>query len=1486
MSTKYHVPDGGGTPRSDIERPGSASTVEFVRQKTSPTNHGLAVDTKALLSIPERSHQPSSPMGPYQSDASKFVNGTPSKAVAIHVRAESEPEEDRQHSMSSENKAQATAKTKPSTLMRRTSTLIAPPTLMPNVDVERHGTEEAPPGFLRPNTYWQFAWSYFIMVISIYNTFTIPYRMALWESPIRMDPDVILMLSLDAIGDVCFFIEMYRALRTGYVDNGVVIYDKKLIWKRYFASWFLLDLATCLPFDLIQLGFLRVIPTVRVVKILRIFQVLHHYNVIEENTTVSLQFRVGKLLFYTGVLSHWAACIKYHVILADHDYAESKIRVLEKSAFGRYLQAMYWSTGAMTGRDDTNPPENLVDAGFTVFMMVLGILWLAYIIASLETFAHDGNNSGARFQAKVGYVTQFMHQFHLPKDIQDKVKAYYSYLWSSSLRFETEHFLSTLPVTLQADLNLSMHRVLERASIFEFVDSGFLALIVQTLTTTVSIPGEIICHVDMAAHEMWFISEGEVEICIGPKLAAIAKLREGDHFGEYGIFGPQGTRTATARSVGYCTLLVVSASGLQKALNLFPNSDVAVRSYVEEHRNKTLLQERNFLGLGNTGGKAGKGGKQNEKLKKLITVDEHVQSSSFSGGWTISPQSKLYERWQMVYFAFMAWNGIVLPLRIGFLSTQVNPYVMTIDYLGDVFLILDIILNFRLRYIQGGSEISDIREIRSKYMRGWFVPHVLASIPLDVIMISIGMEPLCRLNRILRLAHVHVEILAKLKDATHYNLLSLLYLFFNFLFLSHWAASIYYSFTRFEGFQPDTALGHPDFAAWRPSKYHESHPSLIYQYLQSQYYAMSLLAGIGRHLYPPSNYDVCLSLFVMLTGVFVVSYLIGKVGHLIFNLNASAAEFKAEAAFVSQLLDYRKVSPEVTQRVTEYMKHVWTSQKGIDPNVAIRGLPMAIRTDIMMYLFEDMIRKVPRFKDLDDNFVRQLVTELTFVELPAGEFVFRQGQIGDSMYFISKGLVEILFDAVPLQAGVDSPASQPHQLKIIGQGSFFGEGALFAGTRAASIRTRTPVRLLALSETSFQRVMHVHPHFAEKIMFLNQQRQKKMEQKVVASLIHTPGHGPHASADLARQGSKPRPSQAHLSPRPAAGPDAISPRGKASQQNPRKSIMIQDRPILHVGQNTGLGAKVERLLQKEKEKEESRRSNSTPGTPVRAMVTASAMASPGVASAAATSSHPVSAPQWSAGNPPTLTITTTHTIALHDGHASGGLGASSSLHEVHNHPGAHGSTHIISDIEINRGSSSAAVAAGARGSPSQSPALHPAPVGPIPDQERSVHAGVPPGFTDEEPLASPSMNRPADAGVVVLNPTRSSYNPNNPPPSSAARDRRMQAVHQSASSISPSMSASTPDSPSANGETVHHAEVGGIPYPSSSIPQSHDPSILAFPRDPAAALVGTAPPSAVDDQGPPSGGLGGHMSQPSTSSLGGIGTKNNLNNGRMSAQRR
>ena len=971
----------------------------------------------------------------------------------------------------------------------------------------------APPWFClpSPSNYLLAGWSWVIMCFAIYDAVTVSYRWAFWDHPIPVDGSVIPFIVLDALSDICFIANIVITLRTAMTDNGAYVYDLALIRRTYTHSrWFILDILSVLPLDLLQLASMSVQPWTRCLKMLRFLQVLHLINAVEEDRTVTLVFRLGKLLFYTLSLSHAAACIKYQTLLVSyHDPEYDVLTTQGRQGFSKYLQTLYWALGSVAGRDDTSPPESFSDTAFTVLMMVVGVLWLAYIIASLEQFADSAGNANSLLQAKLKYVTDFMHAFQIPLELQARVKSYYSYLFSSTLKYENEAFLNKLPSALQTDLRLAFAAsVVDKADMFNGVESGFLCRIVQSLRILVTIPGEKICALNDASDRLFFIHDGEVEILIGPKLAQIATLRAGDYFGEYGLLqAPMSekgrTRTSTARSTTYCTLFYLRYDEFEEAMDMFPASRAIVLSKVGEHRKRTLQQEQNLTSLDG-------GGKKNNKLTKLIQVEQTDMKQS-NAARTIDPNGRFYRCWFVLLTTVTLYNALVLSFRIGFLPSDVSPALLFFDYLGDAIMIADILLNFRLRYMEKGTEVRDVHLIAHRYLHSWLVPHVLCSLPLDFAMVAIGMQPLLRMNKWLRVIDIHRQLLAKMKDTNHWEKLSLAYLLFNFVVISHFAACIYYAYTRFEGFGST-------FQDWRPPA-ELAQSNAWYQYFYSQYYAMTLLAGIGRHVYPPSDYDVILSVSLMLIGVFVVSYLITKVGHLICSLDAAAAGYKNEYNFVQAMLEYRQVDNSISARVNEYLKHVWQKHKGIDPNLALNGLPSLLKTEIMLHICEDMIRSVPRFKNLDDSFIRALVSELTFVELPPSEWIFRQGQLGDSMYFISSGLAEILFENnTEPRVSVASrlSISDNLKLKVIGAGSFFGEGALLrepgqvgVPTRSASVRAQSKCQLLSLSKTSFERVMTSHPRFARKIRQLNEDRKNKLvtfvQTKSMYAPIATPG---------------------------------------------------------------------------------------------------------------------------------------------------------------------------------------------------------------------------------------------------------------------------------------------------------------------------------------------------------------------------------------------
>ena len=74
----------------------------------------------------------------------------------------------------------------------------------------------------------------------------VPYNVALKN---KTSEDVSLLV-VDSIVDVVFFIDIVLNFHTTYVGpGGEVVSDPKVIRLNYLKSWFVIDLLSCLPYD-------------------------------------------------------------------------------------------------------------------------------------------------------------------------------------------------------------------------------------------------------------------------------------------------------------------------------------------------------------------------------------------------------------------------------------------------------------------------------------------------------------------------------------------------------------------------------------------------------------------------------------------------------------------------------------------------------------------------------------------------------------------------------------------------------------------------------------------------------------------------------------------------------------------------------------------------------------------------------------------------------------------------------------------------------------------------------------------------------------------------------------------------------------------------------------------------------------------------------------------------------------------------------------
>ena len=107
------------------------------------------------------------------------------------------------------------------------------------------------------------------------------------------------------------------------------------------------------------------------------------------------------------------------------------------------------------------------------------------------------------------------------------------------------------------------------------------------------------------------------------------------------------------------------------------------------------------------------------------------------------------------------------------------------------------------------------------------------------------------------------------------------------------------------------------------------------------------------------------------------------------------------------------------------------------------------------------------FKGVEKPMMKKLEKYFHKKNIPSGNYIFKKGDIGDEIYFISKGDVKIL---IPL------PNNQELLITIFSQGDFFGDLAfLDSDCRSANAIASGEVSFYYLSKKQFQKIVQKYP---------------------------------------------------------------------------------------------------------------------------------------------------------------------------------------------------------------------------------------------------------------------------------------------------------------------------------------------------------------------------------------------------------------------------
>nr|XP_046219113.1 potassium voltage-gated channel subfamily H member 8-like [Oncorhynchus gorbuscha] len=411
------------------------------------------------------------------------------------------------------------------------------------------------------------------------------------------------------------------------------------------------------------------------------------------------------------------------------------------------------------------------------------------------------------------------------------------------------------------------------------------------------------------------------------------------------------------------------------------------------------------------------------------------------------------------------------------------------DILVEILFMLDIALNFRTTFVStSGQVVYDARSICVHYVTTWLFVDLIAALPFDLlyafnVSVYFGVH-LLKTVRLLRL----LRLLQKLERYSQYSAVVLTLLMSMFALLAHWMACVWYFIGRREienspnywdiGWLHELGkrLGTPYFLSPLTTLAPGGGilgggPSVRSSYVTSLYFALSSLTSVGfGNVSANTDSEKIFSICTMLIGALMHAVVFGNVTAIIQRMYSRRSLYHTRTKDLKDFIRVHRLPKALEQRMLECFQTTWSVNNGIDVSELLKDFPDELRADIAMHLNKELLQ-LPLFESASRGCLRSLSLIIKTSFCAPGEFLIRQGDALQAIYFVCSGSMEVLKDNTVLA--------------ILGKGDLIGSDSL---TKEQVIKTNANVKALTYCDLQYislkglREVLRLYPEYAQKFI--------------------------------------------------------------------------------------------------------------------------------------------------------------------------------------------------------------------------------------------------------------------------------------------------------------------------------------------------------------------------------------------------------------------
>ena len=379
-----------------------------------------------------------------------------------------------------------------------------------------------------------------------------------------------------------------------------------------------------------------------------------------------------------------------------------------------------------------------------------------------------------------------------------------------------------------------------------------------------------------------------------------------------------------------------------------------------------------------------------EKISETDSEDDGSDNEDLHGKYVIKPNNFFKIIWDHTISLIIFYFSLYTPYNIAFQDyTKIN----LLEIIADIFLIIDIILNFFTAYYNSlGILIMKKRYITKHNLQGFFLIDFISVLPIinlffynesfnNYIMIFKTIRIIQMKKKIINIHDLAYFIFHKLsidKKFVHLILLITVFIIFN-----HFFACLWFFLSRIKKFSSDTWLS----------------------YVISFYWTLTTLTTVGYgDITALNTLEKIFTLFIMGFGIIIYSYGIGSLSSILYDYDLKSEEMNQKLNILLKIKKNYKINQSLYEKIKKILKLDSIRNNNEKMNFILE-LPRKIKIELLQIMQDTNIQQLNFFKNQSDEFFAYVSPMLKPLKFFQYDYLYKLNDIIDEIVFISKGTV-------------------------------------------------------------------------------------------------------------------------------------------------------------------------------------------------------------------------------------------------------------------------------------------------------------------------------------------------------------------------------------------------------------------------------------------------------------------------------------------------